>query len=334
MAAEPKPNPECEFCASQAGCAKPPDGASRGCFRPQRRLDLVRLRDLFATLRRQTRLPPEPYQTLERRLLERLAADLPHYSGLLEFSLCARPQGQAFYRFSYGFPGFGADSAALIALCREWSALFGPEVEASARRLLELARPGLVEQLLLGLDATPGALRLKLYFQFPPGLAKEKLRLLCALLGTERLRASPLPYARLHLIGFDLGASGGLGGLKLYVGHEEASAAWLRQTYPHCGFVQEALATRCPTGLRDLLEIYRLDAGSAPPLVVSELDFSLRANGLSLAEVERYYRPHAAQNDALALLRRLTQGTRIAATRLSVEAAGTEKMNLYYVPLD
>lgn len=296
-----------------------------------RALDIERVCGLFRCLREAAGLEEPAYSTLEEGVLERLRREAPRYSALLEFSLGLTRAGVSVYRFSYSFPNLDAAAfSEAAASIRAWSAPFGEGTREVTERLLSAATPDVVPQLLVGLDAAPGSWRWKLYFQFRPGQATDKLRLLSRVLPPATLRRLSAVYAHLHLVGFDI-TPRGLLGVKLYFLRPPAAARAWQTAYPTCGFLRRVFAPAAP--LSDMLEIWRIDRERAVCVRADELDFGLSVNGATWADVERFAAA-SGLGEGLAAWRAVTEGFRLGLTRLSVSAARDDKLNLYYVPLD
>ncbi|MBI5500692.1 MAG: hypothetical protein HY907_10660 [Deltaproteobacteria bacterium] len=327
----------CEYCDSREDCPNPPPATAdlQGCFRPRRRIDLERVRAHLRELRSAAAVREAPILAMEKALLAHFARASRHYSNILEFSFSARGRLASPYRFSYSFPAFGGGRArAEAAACRRLVEPFGAGARRVADAVLALARPPLASQILFGIDAAPGNLRLKLYLQFSDGMAREKLGLLARILplpATRRLADAP---ERLHLVGIDFRA-GGVVGAKLYDLRSGVVLAGLRRAFPRAGLIAD-LAGRGPSAvLDDVVLITRLGPGGEPDgPPISELDLGLRANGLGWDDVRGLVARRAVGKAFETFRRTVLAGHRWAATRISIPAAGSSKLSVYYVLLD
>ena len=337
MKAEPFPSAHCALCRRWEACypARIGESVSPGrCFDYRREVDLAAVRSHFDRLRGEAGLGAEPFLEMERRLIEHLAGAMRRFSFCLEFSFSLDYGRASAYRFSYSFPAYGLGEAEPeAAALKRIVAPLGGDAAGHYAKLLELADPAAIRHILFGIDARPGKIRFKLYYQFPQDRARAKLALLRRLLPVEALKPSPEPYRSLHLVGVDFGPSG-VSRVKLYFLHPLIAARALRERFPEAGFIRHLLDGPCPEGLKDFLVIRRLKAGGideGPP--VAEVDFGLVPNGLTLSDLARYYRGTAFDAE-LARFQKLLAGHHTAVSRVSLPPHDYKKLNLYYLLLD
>lgn len=307
------------------------DGA---CLVHERRMSLTRLAGLFGELRAEAGLPDAALAQMEDRLLDHLSLAMRRYSGLLEFSASREDAATSPYRFSYSLRGLerthgATERQAMTELFRPFGESVGEQAQAlAARSDLEW-----IHLVLMGIDARPTGLRYKVYYQFPPGLLREKLMFLRSFLDKETLRETPEPYERLHLVGVDFDDSG-LHRIKLYFLHPHIPRHAILERFPEQPLLRALLDGPCPQGLLDFLTIRRVGvAGTEEAPAVAELDFGLVANDLVMDDLlERD--PQLPGSGLFSLWKRLSAAHRLVPTRVSLRPGDMTKLNLYYVALD
>jgi hypothetical protein len=300
----------------------------------ERVLNLDRIGALLTSLRREAGLSDQSLLRMETHLIGHLADAMRRYSGLLEFSASRDGAATSAYRYSYSFPGFGNGEAE-----RERMALqgmffpFGEQVHQLAGKLLQLAKPSLVEQILIGMDARSEGPRYKLYFQTKPGAVREKLQMLRSLLDKDTLRETPEPYERLHLIGLDFDAET-VNRVKLYFMYPQAGRDMLEKRFGAQPLVRALLDGPCPDGFLDFLSIRRIgQGGKNEGSPISELDFSLIANDLMMEDLLALD-PQLNDSSLMTLWKRLSTEHRLVPTRVSLRPDDMSKLNLYYLAFD
>lgn len=256
----------------------------------------------------------------ERKLLEavkrRFEKDRLRFSDILEWSLATSTGGVDLARFSYGFPSWRTETAAVEATLLEWARAMGPGVVTATSGFLRAARAPFVEQVLMGYargagDASP---RTKLYLQFARNAGAQALSLARRITGhTSATSDDGLP---LHLLGLDVGQDG-LAGYKLYFERKQVDPTTLLP-WPE-GLTQA-------TG--DVLLIHRgtspNDEAACDP---SAVDFALAPD----ATVGERFASMRSAAPGLESFASLSRAFRLRARRVSFSLGEEPTMNLYYV---
>ncbi len=297
------------------------------CLEDLRRVSEGALRAHFRHLRNETGLPSDPYEDMEEILLSHWRSTRDRYSFTLEFSRSDTQGASSSYRFSYAFPAFGEgrekeETAACVALFQP----FGQAVADMAQRLLDVVKPAAMNQILMGLDAALSGNRYKLYFQFSPGEAAQKLAFCRRLLPANRLKTLADSIFRLHLAGVDF-SERGVFRVKLYFLFDPLNGAVFASRYGKTHLFG-ILGDFARDGLRDFLEIHRLGAGGKPEGL--EIDLGLLPNHLTAEDFLKIPTIATSGSNASNMLENSCEDRRHVVNRLSLSIDDSHKLNLYY----
>lgn len=326
--------PVCAFCKWQEECIKTGQLRSPGgeCFEAVRLPTVERMRDLSRWWRGTTQEPGSPALEVVDRLLQRYGKDRQEYSEIFEPSVSLDERGWRFFRFSYGFPGFRREPAAIRDFISSLWEPYGAELCKWVKGLLWYSTDPCVEQLIVGLDDEgPGRWRAKLYFQFADDSGDAPWELATRISRNSKIEGLER-WDGLHLLGLDL-VSEGICGIKWYVKKKVADLSDPTAPWNHSELLS-VLRQRGVESLRNLLVIFREGARDDPQLLVPrEVDFLLPENQISLEALSssETFRPLLQPGTPL---QEMVSAFRIAPRRLSVPLGDEGKINLYYLLIE
>lgn len=309
------PLPLCAACAQCGECLArgAPHGDYPACRRPLLGTSLARQAALLSWCDRVQGGPDARLAAVDARVLDRFATDRNLYSEIFEPSVSHDGAGWHMRRYSYAFPGYGEDPAAVRAALAGLAAPFGDRYGSWFAATLARATDPTVEQVLFGVAwESPSEWRLKLYLQLEDGAGDAALAAVARVLSLPALRER-FAGEPLHLVGIDVGPEG-LGAVKLYFEGEAPAVPWL-----------EGLGS-----LRRALRIFRLVPGRRLPDEPVEIDFPLAENGLLFADVA-CLAPVRAVVDGTDRLSALGREFSIAVRRVSVSVPRPGKFTAYFV---
>lgn len=324
----------CASCADRDLCTRAtsrrePDVAE--CFRERRGVETALIAVLFDDLRRAAGLDDSRLSALEERMWAHLERLQQTCANTFEPSASWDGRRWSLYRFSYSFhDGMPDRWSGDVRTLLEWTALVEPRAAVPAERLLRLAAPPLVRQLLFGLDAeTGGRMRLKIYFRLERGRSAAKQTLLAGLAGGGWNRALRVDPARLAIAAFDFGPRG-VGAVKLYFEEPRVPAAGFVRRFAPGTFYPVATRLRGIRAWEDVLSIARVTpTNRRRPPVFAEANVNCLRNDLTIgdaaAALARTRRPPDLTPLALLFSRHP-----LALTSITFPYGRGAKANVYY----
>ncbi|MBN1774400.1 MAG: hypothetical protein JXB32_24280, partial [Deltaproteobacteria bacterium] len=324
----------CASCADRDLCTRAtsrrePDVEE--CFRERRGVETALFAVLFDDLRRTAGITDPRLAALEERMWAHLEELQRTCANTFEPSASWDGKRWSLYRFSYSFhdglPDRWTDDARTLL---DWTALVEPRAAKPAERILRLAAPPLVRQLLFGLDTeTGGRMRLKIYFRLEQGMAEAKEELLAHLAGPGWNRALRADAARLSIAAFDFGPRG-VATAKLYFLEPRVAAPGFVRRFQPGTFYPVATRLRRLRAWEDVLSIARVTpaARRRPPTFV-EANVNCLQNDLTIGDAAAALARTKHPPD-LGPLAALFSRHPLALTSITFPYGRGAKANLYY----